>query len=177
MDNPSTSPQQPRCPPGQGCANPRTALPRLPHHPRVIPARPGLVRSRVPEPPRLSTSAVHLSTSPLLLVTQRHGACLKITHRAAQTGHVTDGDSAATARHGMWITVDNSRTATDLIDWVAIGGWDTLAEIGRRSRGMLGHFPSSVILRHELAGSRFNVAYVREIDEILRCKQLSAATW
>ena len=104
MDNLSTSPHQPRCQPGQGCANPRTALPEPPAHPRVIPVRTGVVRSLALDPPRLSTSAVHLSTSLLLLVTRGHDRCLKCTRRSAQTRVVPAGDSAATGRHGLWIT-------------------------------------------------------------------------
>ena len=51
--------------------------------------------------------AVHLSTLCLVAVTTRHDLCLKHTRRSVQTRAVPDDDSAATARHGLWITVDN----------------------------------------------------------------------
>lgn len=75
-----------------------------PRCPRLIPTETGIARSVFPNLPRLSTPTVHLSTLPLLSVTRRHDPCLKYTRRSAQTRPVPDGDTAATACHGLWIT-------------------------------------------------------------------------
>jgi hypothetical protein len=147
VDNPSTSPQEPRCPPDQGCANPRTALPEPPRHPRLIPVRTGLVRSIALESLWLSTSPVHLSTSLGLVVTLRHDLCLKHTRRSAETRVVPDGDRAATRRHGVWITVDNLSGATTPIDYRAIFAWRSCDEVGRRANRRHALAPSVGVVR------------------------------
>src|SRR5215213_6266882 len=91
-------------PAGQGCANPRTTLPDAPSHPRLVPVTAGVVRSIALDPPRLSTLAVHLSTSLLPPVTRWHDRCLNCTRRSAQTRVVPDGDTASPGRHRLWIT-------------------------------------------------------------------------
>src|SRR5215207_5741208 len=97
----------------QGCANPRTAHLNPAVHPRAIPRETTVVRGIFPNPSRLSTRPVHLSTSPLLLVTSGHDLCLKHTHRSAKTRPVTGGVNMATGCHGLWITSGQLRNGQE----------------------------------------------------------------